>query len=562
LIVLGINSFFEHPAVALTIDGELVFAVEEERLTRIKHGRKYTPYKTYVPHESIGAALHFANLRSDDVNEVAYSYSPWRHAIAALGCLSGRRLSSVREELCAFISALNVKQALGSMHERSHRYASVLPFNFARTKFKAWDHHLSHAASAFYCSGFQDALVVVADGSGESACTSLYVGEGKKLRPLTRTVLPHSLGFFYSFVTDHLGFEPFSDEYKVMGLAAYGEARYAESLSRVLQCKPYGRYHVDMRQLRQLEPILGPKRARHEPIEQRHMDIARSAQSVLEGILINLVSHHLKQTGLRRLCTAGGVFLNCVANGRLSRLPALNAYFVQPAAHDAGTAIGAAALSSIRLGGPAQLRYPSMFLGTDYADEEIARALSEARIRYVRIEQDALASTLAGLLANERVVALFRGRMEFGPRALGCRSLLASPRCATTREKLNVIKGREQFRPLAPLVREEDYDRCFDGPPNRYMMFAVKAKPETARCAPAVVHADGTSRAQIVRSSDDPFLHETLTRFNDATGVPVLINTSLNVRGKPIDESPVDALCSFLTSGADALLIGRYLVER
>ena len=203
-----------------------------------------------------------------------------------------------------------------------------------------------------------------------------------------------------------------------------------------------------------------------------------------------------------------------------------------------------------------------MFLGTEYNDEDIARVLSDARLRYVRIERDALAPRLAQLLANESVVALFRGRMEFGPRALGCRSLLASPKSAKTREKLNVIKGREQFRPLAPLIREEDYDLYFEGPPNRYMMFAVKVHPRTAQCAPAVVHADGTARAQIIRRSEDPFLHETLSHFHRETGVPILVNTSLNVRGKPIDESPVDALCSFLTSGADALLIGSYLVER
>lgn len=562
MIVLGINSFFEHPAVALTVDGELVFAIEEERLTRIKHGKKYTPYKTYVPYDSIGTALRFASLRADDVDEVAYSYNPWKHLVATLGCATGTRLSSFREELSAFINLLNFKQALRSVHERPHRYADAAPFDFTRTKFRAWDHHLSHAASTFYCSGCSEALVVVADGSGERACTSVYIGKGKKLRSVSRTVLPHSLGFFYSFVTGHLGFEPFSDEYKVMGLAAYGEERYTAALSQVLRCSPNGRYRVDIRQLQQLEPILGPKRASHEPVEQRHMDIARSAQSLLEHALLDLISHHLKQTRLRRLCTAGGVFLNCVANGRLSRLPSLDEYFVQPAAHDAGTAIGAAALSSIRRGGPAQLRYRSMFLGTGYNDEQIARALGDARLRYVRLEPDALAPALARLLANESVVALFRGRMEFGPRALGCRSLLASPRCATTREKLNLIKGREQFRPLAPLVREEDYDDCFEGPPNRYMMFAVNARPETVRCAPAVVHADGTARAQIVRRSEDPFLHETLTRFQAATGVPLLINTSLNVRGKPIDESPVDALCSFLTSGADALMIGSYLVER
>lgn len=563
MIILGINSFFEHPAVALVRDGELVFAIEEERITRIKHGRKYTPYKLYLPFESIGAALRHANLCSADIDEVAYSYDPWRHIAAAWGCFNGKRLSSFREEFAAFVNVLNIKKALQSAHEIPHRYADILkPFDFGRTRFRRWDHHLSHAASAFFCSGFDESLIVVADGSGERACTSIYVGRGRRIEPVASVALPHSLGLFYSFITAHLGFEPFADEYKVMGLAAYGNDRYSQDIGRILHGAPAGRYRIDLSRLTELEATLGPKRLAAEPIEQRHKDIACSAQRVLEDVLVELIAYHLDKSGLRHLCAAGGVFLNCVANGRIARLPALDRYFVQPAAHDAGTAIGAAALSSAARGGPAQLRYDSMLLGTGYGDDEIERTLAEARLRFTRVTPAAVPATLARLLANERVVALFRGRMEFGPRALGARSLLASPRSALTRERLNAIKGREQFRPLAPLVREEDYDRFFEGPANRYMMFAVKARPETARMAPAVVHADHTARAQIVRCAEDPFLHETLSCFHDATGVPILVNTSLNVRGKPIDESPTDALCSFLTSGADALMIGSYLVER
>lgn len=563
MIVLGLNSFFEHPSAALLCDGEILFAIEDERLTRIKHGKKYTPYKTYVPYDAIGAAIRHTGVRPEDIDEVAYSYDRWAHAANLWGCFTGARLSSLREELAAFRSASNMRAALRQGYELPHRYRHVIgPNSFRNTRFREWDHHLSHAASAFFCSGFDESMIIVADGSGEAACTTIYIGRGGTIKKVASVDLPHSLGFFYSFVTAHLGFEAFSDEYKVMGLAAYGEPSYVSKLREIVTLQEGGRYKVNINRLRNLESLLGPLRKADEPLTTDHCNIARSAQMLLEETLEHIVSYYLKITGMRRLCTAGGVFLNCVANARLARLPGVEDYFVQPAAHDAGTAIGAAALSSVRHGQKPQLRYSSMFLGTSHTDSQIVTALSEACLHYTRIEPADAPSVLGRLLAAEKVVALFRGRMEFGPRALGGRSLLASPLSSSTRDRLNIIKGREEFRPLAPLVTEEAYDRYFEGPPNRYMMLAVKAKPAAVAAAPAVVHADLTSRAQVVRKGEDPFLHAVLRSFENETGVPIIANTSFNVRGKPIDESPVDALSSYFTTGIDAMLIGNYLVER
>jgi carbamoyltransferase len=563
MIVLGINSFFEHPAVALVRDGELLFAMEEERLTGIKHGRKYTPYKTYVPYDVIGAAFRATGLEAEEVNEIAYSYSRWTHLGALWGCFTGARTSSFKEEWAAFRSVSNVAPALRSAYEIPHRYRDLLHrTSFAKTKFTGWDHHLSHAASAFYCSGFDSSLVIVADGSGEVACTSVFLGSKNTLRRIGVFRLPHSLGFFYSRITAHLGFEPFSDEYKVMGLAAYGEPAYVQEMRTIVRLGVQGKYSINPSAMSSLPTLLGKPRAVGDSLTSQHADIARSAQYVLEQTVEHVVSHYMKLTNSDRLCAAGGVFLNCVCNARLANMQGVRDFFVQPASHDAGTALGAAILSGIRAGTPPQLKYSSMFLGTEYGEDAIVAAIEESRFRYMKLSEGTVGPVVARLLQQDKVIGVFRGRMEFGPRALGGRSLIASPMSSSTRDRLNIIKGREEFRPLAPLVTEEAYDTYFEGPENRYMMLAVKAKPLARERAPAVVHADGTSRVQVVRFSEDPFLHTLLNDFNALTGVPVLANTSFNVRGKPIDESPIQALSSFVTTGIDALLMGPYLIER
>ncbi|HTE52670.1 MAG TPA: carbamoyltransferase C-terminal domain-containing protein [Kofleriaceae bacterium] len=560
---LGLNSFFEHPAAALIRDGELVFAAEDERFTGIKHGRRYTPFKSYMPLDAIYHALSFAGLTTADLAGVGYSYSSALHLKSLGGCLTGQRISSLREELEAFRSCRNNRLVLTSGYELLEKHRRVIdPADFGRARYQEWDHHLCHAASAFFGSGFERALVIVADGSGEASSTSVYLGSGRTLEPVDRYPIPHSLGIFYSMVTRHLGFEPFSDEFKVMGLAAYGEPRFVGELEQVLVLGSDGGYRVALDRLQALERLLGERRRPWEPLLDVHRDIARSAQVLLERAIEGLVRRHVRQTGADRLCLAGGVFLNCVSNGRLAEKGLVSDIFVHPAAHDAGTAVGAATLSWIAAGGDGRLRFDSMALGTRASPAEVTAVLDRGGIPYTRLGEDDMTARLAGLLARGAIGALFRGRMEFGPRALGMRSLVASPVLAETRTRLNDIKQREQFRPISPMVTEEAFSDFFDGFRSRYMLFTVKVRPGVAHRIAAVAHVDGTARAQVIRRADDPFLHQLLTRFGERSGVPILVNTSFNVRGKPIVENVSEALGCFYASGLDFLLLDDVLVER
>lgn len=559
--VLGINSYFEHPAVALVCDDRLVFAAEDERFTRIKHGRRYNPYAAYVPVEAMEAALSWAALSIGDIDEIAYSYDRWMHLRSLWGCITKKRLSPLRDELAGFAAVANYQHAC--RYEIPHRYVERLtPAELLRVRFRAWNHHLAHASSAFFCSGYDEALVIVADGAGESACTSIYHGCGDKLRPIACERIPNSLGLFYSFITRHLGFEPFADEYKVMGLAAYGEARFKPALSDVLSACTNGGYVVNMGRLLNLEPILGPARRPSEPVEQTHMDVASSAQAVLEDILAHTIGHHAGRTGLRRLCLAGGTFLNCVANRRLGRLGIFDEIFVQPAAHDAGTAIGAAALSMVDSGRGPQLVYDSMALGTAYGDEPIEAALVDAGVRACRMDDRSMAECLAERLAQNRVCGIFRGRMEFGPRALGMRSILANPTDRAMQQRLNRIKGRERFRPVAPAITSEAFPDYFDGVVNRYMMFTTDARARAYRDMPAAIHADGTARTQVVSADRDAFMHRVLECFGSRSGLPAVINTSFNGREEPIVENPRAALACFFSTGIDCLALGSFLIEK
>lgn len=349
--ILGINSYFEHPSVALISNGELVFAMEDERFTRIKHGKSYTPYKTSFPIDSIYAALNFHGITLADIKEIAYSYNKWIHLKSLWGCFTGHRMSSINEEIAAFRSVSNLKNAMCGGYEIPRSYRHIMnPKDFYHINIHEWNHHISHAASAFFCSGFDEALVFVIDGSGERACSSVYLGKGKYLKKIREISLPHSLGFFYSAITEHLGFEPFSDEYKVMGLAAYGENRYKDKLKSVINLSEDGGYKINIRLLKNLTLVLGPKRSYGAPIEQMHKDIAKSAQLCLEEAIEEFVKHAIKQTKINNICVAGGTFLNILVNARLAALKDVKSIFVQPAAHDAGTAIGSAALSAIKYG--------------------------------------------------------------------------------------------------------------------------------------------------------------------------------------------------------------------
>lgn len=559
---VGINSFFEHPSVAMVQDGKVSFAAEEERFTGIKHGRRYNPYVPYLPIQSLYRGLRHIGATSSDIREIAYSYSGKLHARSLVGCLTGARFSPLSEEWSALQSLRKLRLSLAEGHDIPHFMRHVLnPSDFKRVPFVEWPHHDSHAASAYLCSGFAESLVVVSDGAGEYACTSVYIGRDGKLRRIAVTKLPHSLGHFYSTVTRYLGFEPFSDEFKMMGLSGFGKDQHRGLFERLVELLPQGQYRINVKMLKNISEHLPPGRTPLEELTQAHCDVAKSAQIRLEDALVHIVRHHVSATGLRNLCMAGGTFLNCIANGRLANLQLFDRIFAQPASSDAGTAIGAAALSSGRHG-ERLLSCESFGLGTSYSDDQLSSVLRDAGLQGEKLSEAELLKRTASGLAKGQVFAIFRGRMEFGPRALGMRSLLASPCFKDMQTRLNLIKGRESFRPVAPIVASEHFKEYFEGHPDPYMLFASRVRDDQRERIPSAVHVDGTARVQSVGPEHDKFLHALLMRFSDVAGVPVLINTSFNVRGKPIIESPVDALACYCTSRVDALIFGSFLLEK
>lgn len=563
MMILGVNSYFEHPSVVLLRGSEVLFAAEDERFTRIKHGRRYSPFQSYFPMEALDAALRTTGVQAREIREIAFSYSGRHHLLGLVGCLLGRRVSSLRDEISAYFMLRNIRATLRTEYAYSQRHrARLSPEVLKDIPFREWPHHDCHASSAYHCSGFDEALVVVADGAGELDACTVYHGRDGRLGRIAAVPIPHSLGIFYSMLTAHIGFEPFSDEFKVMAMAALGKDRYGRQMRDILKLRPGGSYAVDMNRLRGLGDLLGPTRKPSEPLGERHYDIARSAQARLEEALLHVIGHHLERTGCRDLCLAGGVFMNCVFNGALAAKGLARRLYVQPVAHDAGTALGAAILSARRLGGDVRPKLPSLALGTAYTDEEVRRLLDKAGVAGERVPEEQLPGRVASLLARGKVGGIFRGRMEFGSRALGQRSLIASPCFPEMRDRLNLIKSREGFRPVAPVVTEEAFSKYFIGEPNPFMSFAAQARESRRGNIPACVHDDGSARPQTVGAETQPFLHALLRAVGEATGHEVLVNTSLNILGRPIVEAPLDALACFSMSPMDFLLLENHLIVK
>lgn len=398
------------------------------------------------------------------------------------------------------------------------------------------------------------------DGRGECATTAYYQGSGNGLRKLGEVAMPHSLGILYEQVTEHLGFLHSSDEYKVMALASYGQPRYADDFRAIVRRGEGGSYSVEAPCL---ADRFGPRRERGGPMEPRHFDVARSLQMVLEETVLDLVRWLHGATGEPDLCLAGGVALNCVMNARLRDEGPFDLIWVQPAAGDAGTALGAALWVDAQERGDDERRYrmDHAYLGPSYDDADIESFLTWSKLPYRRL--DDIAGEAAALLADGRILGWFQGRMEFGPRALGARSILASPIDADMQAKLNEIKDREDFRPVAPVVLAEEADAWFvDAGESPFMLFVHDVRPDRADRIPAVRHVDGTARIQTIRRDQNPLYYDLIAAFARQTGVPVLVNTSFNTRGEPVVCTPRDAVECFWTSPLDALVIGSYLLEK
>ncbi|MEV4582836.1 carbamoyltransferase C-terminal domain-containing protein [Nonomuraea jabiensis] len=534
---LGINAVFHDPAAALVVDGEVVAAAEEERFSRRKHGKRPVPFSAWeLPELAAAWCLAEAGLRPEDLDAVAYSYDP----------------SLVRQETGAPWEDLRTTYATRA----PNFLATALPgLDPAQVRFVP--HHVAHAASAGLAAPYDECAVLVCDGRGESVSHLAGHYRNGELTTLATQELPHSLGLMYEDVTEHLGFMRSSDEYKVMAMASYGTPRHLDVLRELVAATPEGGFRV--------EPIdwggFAKRLGSGEKWTADHADLAASVQARLEEVLLDLAFWLHGRTGARRLAMAGGVALNCVANTRLLAEGPFEDIWVQPAAGDSGTALGGALHLAQEHGEPAgPMRGAD--LGRRWSDDEVAAWLDVARVPYTRPRD--LAGEVAAALADDRIVAWFQGRSEYGPRALGRRSLLAHPGHVRNTERLNDVKGREQFRPVAPMVLESRARDIFGrGPvPSPYMLFVHDVRPEWRERIPAVVHVDGTARIQTVSPESDPLMAGVLERFEALSGLPVVVNTSLNTAGRPMVDSPRDALECFGSAPVDMLVMGPCVVRR
>ncbi len=569
MLTLGINAAFHDCAACIARDGIVLAAAEEERFTRIKHGKRPLPFTVWqLPFHAIDYCLREAGVRLAEVDHVAYAYDPWlqlgdRRDALALPLEPSRTPDAEWQspwEPLSLSYVVNAPRQLasGAPHHLRERFAGARVDGPYRWHFV--EHHLAHEASAFLAAPFDDCAVLTLDGRGERASTCYGQFRDGRYQRLHEVRLPHSLGLLYEAITTHLGFLHSSDEYKVMALASYGTPAFAAELSERVRWHGNGNFTVADTDWQQL---FGPARLRGGPLEQRHFDIARSLQLVLEETVLQMASWLHDRTGARHLALAGGVALNCVMNARLRDEGPWEQVWVQPAAGDAGTALGAALWVDHEQRGAPRRRWQMdhAFLGPAYGDDDIEALLLQARLPFRRSAD--IARDTAALLAEDKVIGWFQQRMEFGPRSLGARSILASPLNPGMQARLNLIKDREDFRPVAPVVTEEAaadwFERATVAP---FMTFVFRVRADRAGRIPAVRHVDGTARVQTVRAGQNPQLHALLQAFESRTGVPVLVNTSFNTRGEPIVCTPRDALESFCTTPLDALAIGPFIVDK
>jgi carbamoyltransferase len=564
--VLGITHGIDS-AAALTRGGEIAAAVTDERYTGRKHSRDF-------PARSIDFCLRQAGVTLPELDAVAFFWNPGVH----LESFDPRR-SQVRHHGELLASLPNHLIAMYPRRWQDLRVAHVeqrfllegverpLALHYV-------SHHVAHAASCFFPSEFEEAAILTVDGYGERTSAFLGRGRGSRIERLREIEFPHSLGAFYAAMTQYLGFLPNCDEGKLMGLAAHGEPRYAKPLREIVRITPDGGLEVDLsyfayhqerprRYARKLLDLLGADRRPDDPIEDRHKDVAASAQLVLEEVLVSMARRLRSETGLSRLVLAGGVALNCVANTRVIEEGGFDDAFIQPAAGDNGAALGAALYVTHQLGDVPRSGGPyTDFLGPCFAEGEIEGELRDAGLRYERSPD--VASACAERLAHGEILGWFQGRMEFGPRALGGRSILADPRDPGVKQRLDAtIKRREAFRPYAPAVLEEAHSRFFSGPgTSPFMLKSYQVRPDARAAIPAVVHVDGSARVQTVDEGRNPLLYDLIRRFEERTRVPVVLNTSFNGRGETMVATVRDALRCFFTTGLDSLALGPFLLSK
>ena len=594
MYILGISAFYHDSAACLLKDGEIIAAAQEERFTRKKHDAGF-------PHHAILYCLKEAGIAAKDIDNVVFYEKPFVKferlletylAFAPKGFTSFAKAMPIWIKDKLFQKSALIKELKSTLNE-SVDWRERLLFS---------EHHLSHAASAYYPSPFDSAAVLTLDGVGEWTTTSLAIGKGSNLQAVKEIHFPHSLGLFYSAFTYYTGFKVNSGEYKVMGLAPYGEPRYADLIrEKLITVADDGSFQLDMSYFdyatglrmtnKKFDGLFGgPPRTSETELTQREMDLAASVQKVTEDVVLELARGIAKETGERNLCLAGGVALNCVANGILLREKVFDNIWIQPAAGDAGGALGAALSAwylhhnKERIKASERDAMKGAYLGPEFKDEEIEKELTACGANFNKLSEIEMIEEVASALADEKAVGWMQGRMEFGPRALGGRSIIADPRSPVMQKQLNLkVKYRESFRPFAPSVLREDVGEWFEHDTDSpYMLLVADVQNDKRRVmteeedalfgidklnvprssVPAITHVDYSARIQTVHADTNAKFHAVITKFKEKTGCPLVVNTSFNVRGEPIICTPTDAFKCFMGTEIDVLAVGNYVLYK
>ena len=590
--ILGISAFYHDSAACILVDGKIVAAAQEERFTRKKHDPNY-------PDNAINFVLKYANLKLSEVDQIVFFEKPFLKFERLLETYVGfapRGFVSFAKSMPIWIKEKLFQKNLlfNKLKKHDQKYKSDENIFFS-------DHHLSHAASAFFPSPFDEAVILTADGVGEWATTTVAIGKNEKLEIKKEIHFPHSLGLLYSAFTYYVGFKVNSGEYKLMGLAPYGDPVYEDKIKQLVDLKEDGTFRLDQNYFnyatgltmtnQKFNNLFGqkPRNPNKDNITQFHMDIAASIQKVTEEIMVNLAKSIRKEYGIKNLCLAGGVALNCVANGKILKEKIFDHIWIQPAAGDAGGSLGAAlALWHIHQGNKRLVNLnddmKGSYLGTEFNQDEIEKELKTTGANFQTLKYEELIDRTASLLSNEKAIGWFQGRMEFGPRALGSRSILGDPRSDKMQKNLNLkVKYRESFRPFAPSVLRDDLSNWFDlNVDSPYMLFVANINSDKIiqmtndqkklfgidklnvkrSHIPAVTHVDYSARIQTVTQNTNSRYYDLLVRFKELTGCPVIINTSFNVRGEPIVNSPTDAYNCFMGTELDYLVIGNCILDK
>ena len=590
--ILGISAFYHDSAACIILDGEIIAATQEERFTRKKHDSNY-------PKNAIDFVLNYCNLKLSDVDQIVFFEKPFlkfERLLETYVAFAPKGFVSFSKAMPLWIKEKLFQKNLlfNKLKEHDENYKSDENIFFS-------DHHLSHAASAFFPSPFEEAVILTADGVGEWATTTVALGKNNNLEIKKEILFPHSLGLLYSAFTYYTGFKVNSGEYKLMGLAPYGSPIYVDKIKKIVDIKDDGTFRLDQKYFNyatgltmtndKFNELFGqkPRNPKTEQITQFHMDIASSVQKITEVIMIKLAKDIRNEYGIKNLCLAGGVALNCVANGKILKEKIFENIWIQPAAGDAGGSLGAAlALWHIEQGNKRIVSendsMKGSYLGCEFDQQQIEKELNSLGANFQTFEYDNLIDETAEFLANEKAIGWFQGRMEFGPRALGGRSILGDPRSNKMQKNLNLkVKYRESFRPFAPSVLREDTNTWFDiNVDSPYMLLVADINPnkkiemtsEQEKLfgidklnikrseIPAITHVDYSARIQTVTKNTNPRYYDLISKFKKKTGCPLIINTSFNVRGEPIVNTPTDAFNCFMGTELDYLVIGNCILDK